>query len=474
MAFNSMWSMTEEDLQKLHDATLSILESEGIGFLSDKAVAVFAEHGFRVDGNTVYFTDEQIRAALATCPKSFTVHARNPRKNVVVGGGTPVYEPCYGAPFIVDFDGEMRRGNFEDYKTLVKLNHQLPSQNMTGFILCDPSDIPAEKAHKYMLHAAMTLSDQPFMGSPTKGAEGVEDMMQMAEIAFGQDRAWLKEHPFSISLINSLTPLRYEAHASEALMEFAKNNQPMLIAALVTGGATGPITLGGTLVVQNAEVLAGIVLAQLVNPGTPCIYGCASGLMDMRTVVVALGAPEFAKVMRAGVALGHWYGLPCRGGGCLTESCDVDAQAGYESMNCMMTAMETGVDFVQHSIGCLSSYMGASFTKYVMDDEIIAHCHEHAVKVDLSLEEEEGLALDIIREVGMGGEYLTNMHTAMHCRDGFQPEVSYRGGLENWFNSGKPAIKDGFKERGVELLGEYKQPKLDPEVEAKLTAFIEA
>lgn len=471
MPLQPMWSLSEDDLQKLHNATVSILETEGIAFLSEKAIAVFKENGFRTDGDTVYFTDEQIKTALAHCPGSFTVHARNPKKNVVIGGTEPVCSPIYGPPFIIDFDGNLRRSTKEDYDTLVKLAHMLPSQNLTGFILCDPSDVPAEDAHKHMLYSAMTLSDQAFMGSPTKGAEGVEDMMQMAEIIFAKDREYLKEHPFSISLINSLTPLRYEAHATEALMEFAKNNQPMLIAALVTGGATGPVTLGGILVIQNAEVLAGIVLAQLVNKGTPVIYGCASGLMDMRTVAVALGAPEFAQIMRAGVQLGHWYGLPCRGGGCLTEAVDVDAQAGYESMSGMLTAIETGVDFVQHSIGCIASYMGASFVKFVMDDEIVEHAKMQSKKIVLS-DDEEGLALEIIREVGKGGEYLTNIHTAMHCRDGFQPEVSYRAGLENWFDADKPSIKDGFRARGLQLLEEYKQPSLDAEIEEKLNTFM--
>jgi len=471
MPLQPMWSLSEDELQKLHNATLSILDTEGVAFLSEKAIAVFKENGFRIDGETVYFTAEQIKTALAHCPGSFTVHARNPKKNVVIGGTDIVCSPIYGPPFIIDFDGNLRRSTIEDYDTLVKLAHMLPSQNLTGFILCDPSDVPAEDAHKHMLYSAMTLSDQPFMGSPTKGAEGVEDMMQMAEIVFAKDRKYLKEHPFSISLINSLTPLRYEAHASEALIEFAKNNQPMLIAALVTGGATGPVTLGGVLVVQNAEVLAGIVLAQLVNQGTPVIYGCASGLMDMRTVTVALGAPEFAQIMRAGVQLGHWYGLPCRGGGCLTEACDIDAQAGYESMSGMLTAMETGVDFVQHSIGCIASYMGASFVKFVMDDEIVEHVKMQSKKIDFS-DGEDGLALEIIREVGKGGEYLTNIHTAMHCRDGFQPEVSYRGGLENWFDNNKPSVKDAFRERGLQLLEEYKQPTLDATIEKKLNAFM--
>ncbi len=471
MALSPIWQLSDEELNKIHNATLDILETEVIAFLSEKAINIFKEHGFRIEGNTVYFTDEQIKKALSTCPSSFNLYARNHEKTITLGGTVPVCSPIYGPPYIVDFDDNVRRGTLEDYNTLVKLNHLLPSQNLTGFILCEPSDIDPEKVHKYMLYSAMTLSDQPFMGSSTKGSQGVEDMMQMAEILFQQDRNYLKEHPFSISLINSLTPLRYERHAVESLIEFAKNKQPMLIAALVTGGATGPITMAGVLVVQNAEILAGIVLSQLVNAGTPVVYGCASGIMDMRTVVVALGSPEFSKIMRAGVELGHWYGLPCRGGGCLTESCDIDAQAGYESMGTIMTAMNVGVDFVQHSIGCLSSYMGASFKKFILDDEILMQVKAHHEKIDLS-NSENGFAIDIIKEVGKGGEYLTSMHTAMHCRDCFIPELAYRGGLEAWTTGCKPDLKTVIKEKGIKLLECYKQPPLDKKIEQALNNYV--
>lgn len=467
-----MWTLSEGELERIHNATVALLCSEGIEFLSEKAVAVFASHGFKVDGNTVFFTDEQIRNALASCPGSFTIYARNPERNVRIGEGSPVCSPIYGPPYVLDFDGVLRRGTADDYHTLVKLAHMLPHQDMTGFILCDPSDIPAAQAHKFMLHASMTQSDKPFMGSPTQGARGVADMMQMGEVLFGASQTYLKEHPFSISLINSLTPLRYERHATEALMAFAEAGQALLVASLVTGGATGPVTMGGVLVLQNAEILAGIVLAQLVNPGVPVIYGCASGIMDMRSVIVALGAPEFSQLMRAAVQLGHWYGLPCRGGGCLTEACDVDAQAGYESMGTMLTAVQTGVDFVQHSCGCIASYMGVSFTKFVMDDEIIGHVKAQMRPICLD-EGEEGMALDVIREVGKGGEYITNMHTAMNCRDAaWMPDVSYRGGLEQWDAQGRPSISDAFRKRGLELLEAHRAPALDNDIASSLAAFL--
>lgn len=470
MALDPMWTLSDQDIESVHAAVLDLLGTTGIGFLNEKTIEVFKENGFKVEGNTVFFTEAQIKNALSTCPSSFTVYARNEKNNVVIGGERPIFSPIYGPPNVIDFDDEVRRGTLEDYHTLVKLAQELPNQDMVGYILCDPSDVPAEKAHLHMMYSSMVYSDKPFMGVSTQGKKGVEQMMQMGEIIFDCDREYLKEHPFSISLINSLTPLRYEEHTCDALMECAKNKQPMLIAALVTGGATGPISMGGVLVLQTAEVLAGIVLAQLVNPGTPVIYGCASGIMDMRTVVVSLGAPEFSKIMRAGVQLGHHYGLPCRGGGCLTESCDVDAQAGFESMSTMMTAMATGVDFVQHSAGCVSSYLAASFNKLVMDDEICGYGKVMREKIDLSA---EGLAIDVIKEVGPGGEYLTNMHTALNCRTAaWQPDFSYRMGLESWTSNGKPTIKDAIRERGKKLVAEYTQPEMDGSIKDKLDQFM--
>lgn len=470
MALQPIWALTQGELETLHSTTLDLLGSTGIQFLSEDSIALFKEHNFKVDGNTVFFTEEQVNGALKACPSSFTVHARNKDNNVVIGGENPVFSPIYGPPYVVDFEGNMRRGTLADYQTLATLAHALPNQDMVGYLLCDPSDIPSEKAHIHMLHTSMSYSDKPFMGSSTQGAKGVEDCMKMGEILFDCDRNHLKENPFSISLINSLTPLRYEKHSCEALMAFAENRQPMLIASLVTGGATGPVTMGGVLILQNAEVLAGIVLAQLVSPGTPVIYGCASGIMDMRSVVVSLGAPEFSKILRAGVQLGHYYGLPCRGGGGLTEACDIDAQAGFESMSAMLNAMDLGADFIQHSAGCLSSYLAASFNKLVMDDEICGYAKAMRAKIDLS---EEGLALDVIKEVGPGGEYLTNMHTALNCREAtWQPDYCYREGLEAWYSNGKKPLTDTIRERGEKLVADYAKPDMDDAVKEKLDLFV--
>ncbi|WP_462328177.1 trimethylamine methyltransferase family protein [Desulfobaculum sp.] len=472
MPLDPMWSLTQDDISAVHAATINLLETTGIEFLSEQALDVFRSHSFKVEDQRVFITDEQVQAALSTCPSSFTVHARNEANNVVIGGERPIFSPVYGAPNVVDFDDNLRSGTLDDYHTLVKLAHQLPNQDMVGYLLCDPSDVPAETSYLQMLYSSFVYSDKPFMGCSTHGKKGVDDMLAMGEMVFGCDREEFKEKPFSISLINSLTPLRYEEKTCEALIELATYKQPMLIAALVTGGATGPISMGGVLVLQTAEVLAGIVLSQLVNPGTPVIYGCASGVMDMSTVVVAIGAPEFSKVMRAGVQLGHYYGLPCRGGGSLTDACDVDAQAGFESMSTMLNAMNLGADFIQHSSGCLSSYLGASFTKIVMDDEICGYGKAMRQKIDVS---EEGLALDVIKEVGHGGEYLTNMHTALNCRTAsWQPNYSYRKGLEAWFSGDTKSLKQTIRERGEKLLAEYQMPEMDPAVKAQLDAFVEA
>ena len=465
-----MWVLSDSDLATIHSATVELLKSTGIQFLSEESIELFRHHGFRVEGETVFFTEEDIDSALKLCPPSFTIHARNPERSVEIGGRRPIFSPIYGAPYVVDFEGNIRSGTLEDYQTLVRLAHQLPNQDMVGYLLCDPGDVPAGKANGHMLHASMPCSDKPFMGSSTHGSRGVEDCMRMGEIFFDSSRAYLREHPFCISLINSLTPLRYEKGSCEALMAFARDRQPLLIASLVTGGATGPITMAGVLVLQNAEILAGIVLAQLVSPGTPVVYGCASGIMDMRSIVVSLGAPEFSKILRAGVQLGHHYGLPCRGGGSLTESCDIDAQAGFESMSTMLNAMAYGADFIQHSAGCLSSYLAASFSKLVMDDGICSYGKAMREKVDFS---EEALAIDIIKEVGHGGEYLTHLHTAMNCRSAvWQPAYSYRGGLNAWEASGKPDIREAIRERGKQLLAEYVQPDLEPRIRERLEAFV--
>ena len=316
--------LSPTEVEQIHNTSMQLLAKVGVRFPQDEAIAVFRQHGAKIEGQTVYLEEKQVMEALETAPPQFTLHARNPDKSVTVGDDEPVFAPGYGAPFLVDFEVGKRAAKMEDYENLVQLADELPNQDLSGHLLVGPGDVSARSAHLRMLHASMEHSDKPFIGS-TEGALGARHTMEMAAILFGRE----PEQPVTIGLINSLSPLGFSAEMIEALIVYARARQPVVIAAMALAGSTAPITLAGMLAQKSAEVLAGATLAQLISPGTPVIYGSTSTNLHMKTGSPSIGSPELALVVTATAQLARHYGLPSRGGGALTDANYPDAQAQH-------------------------------------------------------------------------------------------------------------------------------------------------
>jgi trimethylamine--corrinoid protein Co-methyltransferase len=453
------------EIDAIHNTSLRILAEIGIGFPDQEALEIFKGHGFQVDGKTVYFTEKQITAALQSVPDQFTLQARNPERNVTIGQGRPVFAPGYGAPFLIDPEHGKKVPGMQDYEDLVKLAQALPHQDMSGHLLVEPQDLPSQLAHLYMLRANLLLSDKPFIGS-TEGKTGAVHTLDLIRILFG---GGAKEY-YTLGLINPLSPLRYSKDMLEAVQVYAKANQPLVFACLIMAGSTGPITLPGMIAQQNAELLAGITLAQLIQPGLPVIYGSTSTNIDMKTGALAIGSPELSLCLAIHAQLARKYLLPSRGGGALTDSSVLDAQAGYESMFSLLTTINSGIDFILHSAGIISSYLAFSLEKFVMDDELCGMVKRYYSGVEVN---QETLAFDVIQAVGQKGHFLSQPHTVKRCRSEFwMPELSDRSGLEAWWDGDRFDTTRRAAERAKKLLSEYQQPELDQLVEKQILAYI--
>jgi trimethylamine--corrinoid protein Co-methyltransferase len=459
--------LSQDDIVQIHQTSMKLLENVGVEFPYQEAIATFKKHGVKTDGTRVYLTEAQLMKALEDVPRQFTIHARNPERSVTVGGGRPVFAPGYGAPFLVDAELGKRAPTMEDYVNLVKLAHALPNQDMSGHLIVEPGGVSAGTAHLRMLHAHMVHSDKAFIGSAA-GKRGAQHTLEMARILFGED---LKDKAVCISLINSLSPLGYSTEMLEALVEFATVRQPLVIAALMMAGSTGPITLAGVLAAQTAELLAGVALTQLINPGTPVVFGSTSTNVDMKSGALALGSPELSQMIAAHAQLARHYGLPSRSGGALTDASYPDAQAGFESMLGLLTTMNSGIDFVLHAGGILSSYLAFSYEKFVLDDEMcgmVRRLHQGIVV------EPATLAYNVIANVGPGGNYLMEAHTVKRCRKEFwKPDLCDRGGLEAWVQAGQPTAVDRARARWQKLVAEHEDPPLDDTVARQLRTFVE-
>ncbi|WKY45245.1 glycine betaine--corrinoid protein methyltransferase [Eubacteriaceae bacterium ES2] len=461
--------LTQDEIDKIHRNSMRILREIGVEFSYEPALEVFRKNNQRVEGHRVYLDTEFVENMVEKAPQSFTLHARNPENNLVCGGGDALYMPGYGAPFIYEADGTKRDATMADYNNFVKLAGASKHLHMTGGTVCEPTDINENIRHMKMAYSHITNSDKVYMGS-SSGYEYAMDAIEMTAILHG-GKDVIKEKPALICLINSVTPLKYDDRMLGGLMAYAETGQAMVIASLVMSGSTGPATLAGALSLQNAEVLAGITLAQCINPGTPVVYGSTSAISDMGTGSLSIGNPENALFTSASAQLSRFYGVPCRGGGGLSDAKTVDAQAGYESMMLLMAATTTGVSFVLHSAGIMQYYMAMSYEKFIIDEEMCGMLKRYMAGFDMSSDEK--MAFDVIEKVGPGGHFLTQKHTRKNFKtEFFRPGLSDRQSYDGWAKESLTACQRA-NAKWKAVLESYQAPVLDESVNQELLAYIE-
>jgi len=430
--FTRMQTLTIEQINRIHQASMAIVSRTGIVFNDDECLDIFKKNGVKVDGKTVYPTEEQVMKAISGAPASFEVKALNSEKTARIGGDDFALLPGYGAPFITGPGGEMREGLFSDYEKFVKLVATSKTINMNGFLMVEPSDCPPATAHLDMFVSGLLNCDKPLMGTPLS-RRAARDCVEILAAAYGgHDK--LMDRPATVSLCNSLSPLQFSEEMASSIVELARGGQAVCVAALIMTGSSGPITLPGVLALQNAEILAGLTLAQLVRPGAPVIYGSTSSAMDMKSGSLSIGAPELSMLTAFTAQMARHYNLPCRSGGGLSDALVVDAQAGAESALALFNAINSGVNFVLHAGGILGGYISISLEKFILDEEIGAMVSR---MVRPTVIDDETIDLAAIEKVGPGGHYLTEPKTFKLCRrEIYQTRLMSRQTPEAWQAAG--------------------------------------
>jgi trimethylamine--corrinoid protein Co-methyltransferase len=277
-----------------------------------------------------------------------------------------------------------------------------------------------------------------------------------------------EEGPCSLNVVNAASPLRFADDQSGAIILLAERNQPVIVTNMMMLGATGPVSVAGALALGNAEILAGIVLAQLVRPGVPVVYGTTSCPMDMRSMVAVLGTPETIWLSRGALGLAAYYGLPCRTGGSLSDSHLPDAQGLLDGGLIFQNAFFNGADFMMHSFGMISSYMAASFEKFVIDEEMVAICEAVLRKPTVSDEE---IDVKLLKKLGSRGDYLTQPSTIRKFRNLYRPRFLNRNGHEAWAKEGRLGTSELAAREVKRRLESWQKPDIEPGLEAELGRF---
>ena len=459
-----------EALELIEHNADTVLEEIGIEFKDfPQALALFKAAGADIDGERVRFPRGLCRSIVqASAPSEFVQHARNPKRNVTIGGKRTVLVPAYGSPFVRDLDNGRRYAAIEDFRNFVKLAYMSPGIHHSGGTVCEPVDIPVNKRHFDMIYSHIKYSDKPFMGSVT-APERAQDTVDMAKIVFGDD--FIQQNTVITSLINANSPMTFDATMLGAATVYAENNQATMISPFLIAGAMSPVTVAGTVTQILAEALAGMAYVQLVRPGAPVIFGTFAAAVSMQTGAPTFGTPEPSLIIYAAAALARRLGVPFRSGGGLCGSKVADAQAAYESANTLISSALAGVNFMLHTAGWLEGGLAMGYEKFIMDADQANMLAILLGGVDLS---ENGQAMDALREVGPGSHFLGATHTQANFETAFyRSGIADNNSFEQWEEEGSLDAAQRANKIWKSMLDSYEAPALDPSVDEALLAFID-
>jgi trimethylamine---corrinoid protein Co-methyltransferase len=462
--------VSRDELESIHQAALEVLKEIGIDFLHDEARTMLRQAGADVDpaSRRVRFDPALVEAHIGLAPKEFTLHARNPARNLMIGGRNVAFGSVASAPNSYDRAGGRRPGATRDYQNFIRLGQSLDSIHFWGGYPVEPIDIHASVRHLDALFDMLTLSDKP-IHAYSLGRERNLDAIEMVKIARGVDDETLEREPSLFTVINSSSPLRLDTPMLEGVIQMARRNQVVVLTPFTLAGAMAPVTLAGALAQQHAEALAGLVMTQVARPGAPFVYGGFTSNVDMKSGAPAFGTPEYMKTAIVGGQLARRLALPYRSSNANAAN-SLDAQAAYESVFSLWGAIMGGVNFLMHGAGWMEGGLQASFEKMALDADLLAMVGEFLkpLRVD-----EAELALEAMREVGPGGHFFGAEHTQSRYRTAFfPPMISDWRNYETWREAGSPTAFDAAERIVAERLRDFVAPPFEADRLEALAAFV--
>lgn len=463
--------LDEESIDRIHQASLTLLGTKGLRVLHDNARKIMRDHGADVDDatQTVRFDSDLIESALTSIPKQFTLHARNREHSVVLGDNTMVNAVVASAPNCSDTDTGRRTGNRADYQNFLRLGQYHNILHVFGGYPVEPVDLHASVRHLDCIYDFITLTDKAYC-IYSLGEDRVLDALEMTRIAHGLTHDEFKKKPCVFTIINTNSPLQLDIPMMQGVYDMARHGQPVVVTPFTLAGAMAPVTLAGAITLQNAEALATLAFTQMVNPGAPVMYGGFTSNVDMKSGSPAFGTPEYQKAQLISGQLARRYNIPFRTSNVCAAN-TVDAQAAYESTIALSGAINSGGHLLMHGAGWLEGGLCASFEKFMLDVDLLQMMAEIQKPVTVS---DEDLALDAIAEVGPGGHFFGVEHTQKRYKTAFySPVLSDWRNFESWQEAGSPTAIDKANSEWKRCLKQYQQPPLDVALHEELSSFVE-
>lgn len=463
--------LTPRQVERIHTASLEILENVGLLVHNDKARTYFSKHGCQVDSETllVKFPPQVVEHFRSAIPPTFTFRGRDPKFDRSIPDDRPVIITASSAPNIIDpVTGQERRSTSEDIVRIAHLINELPGYDIFSIsVLAD--DAPPGQFTLSRLYPALKYCLKPIR-STTTGPEDAARVLRLGSLIAGGDKAY-RERPFvTHHFCPVVSPLTMDHDSTEMLIYFVEQGLPVYPSIVPNGGLTSPMTLAGTLALCNAEFLAAAVLMQMVRPGTPLIYSTLPTMADLRTGAYASGGIECGMLLMACAQMAHYYNVPCGGYIGLTNSKINDAQSGFETGLSTMGGVLSGADMFNMG-GLLDALKSFDFAKAVIDGEIALMLKRVVRGLEFS---EANLALDVIAEVGPGGTFLTHNHTFQWMRTAaLLPKIAERDTRDGWEAKGGLDAHARALQQARDILGSENTAGFPLEVEAQIRSEFE-
>ncbi|UWR09435.1 trimethylamine methyltransferase family protein [Ruegeria sp. B32] len=459
--------MDGSQVERIDAASMDILENVGVQFRDPIALADWKAAGAKVDGERVYLDRGLVRDLIATIPSDFIYHARDPRKNVRLGGPHAIFVPMTGAPFLRDLDDVRRNPTLDDLAIFHKLSHMLPALHSSAHHIVEPYDHPISQRHLRITYSSMKYSDKTFMGMTTS-PRNAEDVMEMCAILFGEE--FMEDHPVTTGNCNGNSPLVWDETMLGAMRAFCRRNQPVLCSPFVLGGANTPASVPATVAQLNAEALSALAYTQVIRRGCPAIYGHYLSTVSMKSGAPMAGTPEISLMNFMIGQMARHYGVPWRSSNTLGGAKTFDAQAGYESATTLSAVIHAGANYIWHSAGWNEAGMHCSTAKFVVDAEQCAMAYRMAEGPKWH---DFGEAVAAVSDIGPGGHYLGHPHTQDNFQEAFfMPELFDNNSIEQWVTEGEVEITERALNHARKLLAEYQEPRLDPATDEALRDYI--
>ncbi len=457
-----------EMFSKIHGASLKILEETGVLFHHEKVLEIFKNHGANVQDKLVKLSPQLVEKCLEKVPAKFTWKSRNPEHTKTLGDGY-LLQPAAGTIKVHDLDGKIRAGTLKDYANFQKIYQCGDIYDLVGMIPVEPKDVDPRLKHLYMMYETLKHTDKPVNGFMTTGSQA-RAQLDMMEIAVGGRKVFENNHYMAVS-IGVTTPLTYSWDPLETLLRYVKRNQVPTILCAPLAGVTSPFSMLGTTVLQNAEILAGIVLTQLLRPGHPVVYSPSAAAANMRTCGFSTGSPESMLINIANIQMGlDFYHIPVRAMSGFTDAKIPDFQAGAETMQNQMLGMLSGAHLLNESVGILDNILTVSYEKTILDGEIISRIKRISKGIT---GQDQDLCLESIQRVGHTGSYLTDPMTVENCRNRWIPTTSFWGTHEEWEKKGATDACKRANEMARQILLDAKEPIIDAALDQELLQYME-